>query len=380
MASIVVLGAGVAGASLAKSLRKKLDSKHSIKLIEQKKTVDYQASYPKITVGQRRPGNVTRKTNKMHAAGTEIICKKAIHIDPCKKSITLEDGQAIFYDFLAVAAGIDATKADTKELALAGYNLYDIKNVSALHNILKHFNSGKIVLMITSLPIKCPCSIYEYAYMLDEWFRKKGIREQIDISLYTPEKIPFEVTDKKVSTLIEKKLKFANIKIYTSQQFINVDLDNKKIMFTSGNILYDLLLYIPHHRPPQVIQNSVLSDETGQIPVNPLTLSTGWNGVYALGDSSRIKLPRGDNLPMTGEFAHFHAMVTSDNIARKIQKKRPNSQFSGKSISFIQSGAKAISFTANFYKKEPKFTLLPESRFGLAGKWAAEKLWLREHK
>ena len=92
-----------------------------------------------------------------------------------------------------------------------------------------------------------------------------------------------------------------------------------------------MLLYIPQNLPPRVIQNSPLADETGRIPVDPFTLQTKWDGVYALGDINRIPLPGGGELPLTGTLGH--------NIFEMMNNESPTRRFSGKTAIFLETGA-----------------------------------------
>jgi len=379
MASIIVLGGGVAGASVARMLRKGLNQRHEVTLVEQSPELYYYGSYPKMAVGRCRLKTITRATDRMRLAGGRVICGEAVDINLGKKTIKLKDGQTLFYDFFIAAPGVDASTPDTAELGQAGYNLYDAQGVLSLHNVLKNFHSSRVVMLTTSLPVRCVCALYEYAYMIDEWFRKKGNREFIDISVYTPEKMPLEDTNEKVSQVIGSRLKELGIRLFTGQQFINVDPEQREVHFASGKAPFDLLLYIPQNLPPRVIQNSALADETGRIPVDPFTLQTKWDGVYALGDINRIPLPGGGELPLTGSLAHLHALVAGHNIVEIMNNESPTRRFSGKTAIFLETGATGFGFIGNYYKQKVQFKVLPESRLWLGGKWMAEQLWLYEH-
>jgi sulfide:quinone oxidoreductase len=50
---------------------------------------------------------------------------------------------------------------------------------------------------------------------------------------------------------------------------------------------YDLLVAIPPHRPPAAVREAGLSNETGWIPVNPRTLATRHERVFAIDSSTR---------------------------------------------------------------------------------------------
>ena len=45
---------------------------------------------------------------------------------------------------------------------------------------------GRLVIDICEMPIKCPVAPLEFAFLADYYFRQKGIRDRIEISLVTP--------------------------------------------------------------------------------------------------------------------------------------------------------------------------------------------------
>lgn len=67
------------------------------------------------------------------------------------------------------------------------------------------------------------------------------------IAIYTPEKMPLEVTNEKVSKVIGKRLQELGIRLFTGQQFINVDPEQQEVHFATGKAPFDLLLYIPQN-------------------------------------------------------------------------------------------------------------------------------------
>jgi len=71
---------------------------------------------------------------------------------------------------------------------------------------------------------------------------------------------------------------------------------------------FDLFLAVPVHRAPAVVLESGMT-ENGWIPVNPLTLETRFDGVYAIGDVAAVGTPR------AGVFAEGQAAVAAEHIA-----------------------------------------------------------------
>ena len=79
-----------------------------------------------------------------------------------------------------------------------------------------------------------------------------------------------------------------------------------------GEMPFDLFLAVPVHRAPDVVLESGMTVD-GWIPVNPLTLETRYDGVYAVGDVAAVGTPR------AGVFAEGQAAVAADRIAARIR-------------------------------------------------------------
>ena len=78
---------------------------------------------------------------------------------------------------------------------------------SKIWKTLQNFKAGKVVVAITSVPHKCPPSPNEAAFMLDEFFRKRGNRGSVEIKfLYPyPRAYPAEHISEVVQPMFEKR-------------------------------------------------------------------------------------------------------------------------------------------------------------------------------
>ncbi|MEM4316338.1 MAG: hypothetical protein QXI97_08620 [Nitrososphaerota archaeon] len=49
-----------------------------------------------------------------------------------------------------------------------------------------------------------------------------------------------------------------------------------------------MLVGIPPHRAPKVVRKAGLTDSTGWVPVDPYTLKTGFENIFAIGDMAAV--------------------------------------------------------------------------------------------
>ena len=379
MSTVVTIGGGAAGAAAARALETKVGGKHDLVLIEQEPEVFFPPGLLWYLTDRRELPDFTKRIADMARSGIEVIWGKAVKIDTSRNTVHLGDGTAIAYDYLVLAPGADISTQVSPELDIAGYCLYSLDGISALKDTLEESVRGEFILLVTDLPVKCPPAVYEAAFLIHEWAQKRG-RRGIRISIYTPEPLPFEAAGPRIGRTIKKKLEARGIALHTRQQLQSVDTGHRTIHFETGEVPFDLLGYVPRHTAPPIARNSHLADETGWIPVDPFTLQTVQPNIYAIGDVTRIPMPSsGLDMPKTGAFAHFQAWVVADNLASRLAHKPPSRYFGGKAPCIVELGVTGFGFYGDYYGKEPRFRVFPESRLWIKGKHMVERLWLNEH-
>jgi sulfide:quinone oxidoreductase len=98
-----------------------------------------------------------------------------------------------------------------------------------------------------------------------------------------------------------------------------------------GEMPFDLFLAVPVHRAPAVVLESGMT-ENGWIPVNPLTLKTTFDGVYALGDVAAVGTPR------AGVFAEGQAAVAAEHISARINGTTSAAEYGGRGVCYLEMG------------------------------------------
>jgi sulfide:quinone oxidoreductase len=115
------------------------------------------------------------------------------------------------------------------------------------------------------------------------------------------------------------------------------------------------------------------------VPVDPHTLATSAEGVFAIGDVAQVPIAGGKFLPKAGVFAHAEAEVVARRIEREAAGREPSAVFDGKGSCFVEMGDGVAAFaTRDFYAEDGPSVRLrrPGRRWHLA-KVAFEKFWFR---
>ncbi|MGI6630016.1 MAG: NAD(P)/FAD-dependent oxidoreductase [Bacillota bacterium] len=285
--------------------------------------------FPLLMIGERKPEDIIRDLNGLHKKEIKFINNEIKLID-LKNHQVITDKQILEYDYLIISLGVEyhpETVPGFREYAL---NAYQFEDVITISQKLHRFNSGRIVLFISSLPYRCPPAPYEIMFLLDCFFRKRGLRNEISLTLVTPDYSPEPLAGPKVGQSIRKMMAEKNIELITTAKVLEVEKD-ALILDLGARIPADLLLGIAPHWTPQILRDTDLVDSNGYVEVNPHTLETKYQGVYAIGDNAAIKLPViGADAPKAGIFVHYQGEVVARNIARLAQGLEPKFRYTGK--------------------------------------------------
>lgn len=372
---IVVLGGGTGGLVVANKLQKAIGKNNEIILVDKEKNHLF-PSLLWLMVGWRNKGQIQKPLSLLQKKGIRFINTLVQRIDFGKKVFSTSEGDVSF-DYLVVALGASIFPEKFPGFLEAAYNLYDLDGAEKIRGAIENFGGGRIIVLISSKPFKCPAAPYEAALLLSAYFAKK--ERDVEIEVVTPELLPMGVAGPEVGNMVVSLLQSRGIRFTPQHQAVKIDPVKKEIAFQNEKTLsYDLLIGIPPHGLPPVLEGSPILAENGWVKINMRTLETDLENVYALGDVTTITLSAGKPLPKAGVFAHFQADVIAHNIAAKIKGVSPDKEFNGKGYCFIELGDGTAGYASgNFYAEpEPVVNLKNPSRIWHWGKVLFEKWWL----
>jgi sulfide:quinone oxidoreductase len=310
---ILILGGGVGGIVTANRLRHLLPIDNDVILIEKNELHSFAPSFLWLMTGQRTDKDIVRSVASLLDKGIEIRYEEVNSLD-IKQSIVHTNKKIEKYDYLVIALGAELHAESVPGLPLDTHNFYDLNGAKNLFGKLNTFNSGKIAVVVASLPFKCPAAPYEGAMLISDFYRKKGILENIEISLFTPELLPMPVGGPVLGNSVKQIIESRGINFHPLHKLYEVDGISKELHFEGQKSYnYNMLIVIPPHKATSVVRQSELSGENGWIPVDRSTLQTKFPNVYAIGDTTSIAIPGTwipgvpMFLPKAGVFAHLQA-------------------------------------------------------------------------
>ncbi len=376
--TVLVLGAGVGGLVAADRLRKQLPREYRVVIVERETDYVFAPSFLWLMTGLRTREQISRPLAKLRKRGIELTQGEIQSIDPQNRTVRI-NGQTLAGDYLVIALGAELAPETIPGLAQAGHNFYTLAGAEALREARLDFRTGRLVVLVSGVPFKCPAAPYEAAMLLESDLRRRGMRDRTTVDLYSPEPGPMGVAGPEVSAMVRQMVESKGITYHPEHAVAKIDPQARRIYFTNDTTAdFDLLAYVPPHRAPKVMREAGLCGESGWVPVDRGTLETKYPGVYAIGDVTGIPLAIGKPLPKAGVFAHKEAEVVAHNIARAITGQGEAQTFEGYGECFVEIGDGRAGFgSGNFYAEpKPQIRLYPPGRLRHYGKVAYEKYWL----
>ncbi|MDN4477708.1 FAD-dependent oxidoreductase [Demequina sp. SYSU T00039] len=385
MRRLVILGAGTAGTIAANKLRRLLTKDEwEITIVDQRGTHYYQPAFLFIPFGRYRPDKARRKAAPLIPDGVTRVEGAIDRVDPDARTVRLADGRELGYEYLIIATGTSPHPEETPGMADdwhgAVHSFYTFDDAVALRDALAGFSGGRLVVHITEMPIKCPVAPLEFTLLADDYFKRRGIRDKVDITFVTPLSGAF--TKPVAAAAFGDMLDTRGIAVEADYMIESIDPEARTLnSYDEREVPYDLLVTVPLNKGAEYVGRSGLGDELDFVTVDHGTLRhPDHPEIFAVGDAAAVPTSK------AGAVAHFELDIFPENFARIIEGKEPVDTFDGHATCFIESGAgKAMLIDFN-YTTEPlpgKFPvpavgplpLLKESRFNHWGKLAFEPVY-----
>ncbi|WP_372593743.1 NAD(P)/FAD-dependent oxidoreductase [Actinotalea sp.] len=386
MRHLVVLGAGTAGTMVVNKLRPKLGADWAITIVDPSDLHYYQPGFLFLPFGTYAARDVVKPMQHVLAKGIDLVKAAVDRVDAENRTVHLEDGSSLDYDYLVIATGTtprpDQTPGMAEAMGTNVHEFYTYDGAMALRKALETFRAGRLVLHITEMPIKCPVAPLEFAFLADSFFTEKGVRDKVELTYVTP--LPGAFTKPVSAKAFGDALTQKGIELEPDFVVEHVDGDaGTLVSYDEREVPFDLLVTIPLNMGADYVGRSGFGDDLNYVPVDRQTLlSTFSDRVFAVGDANNIPASK------AGAVAHFAVDGFVPNFLAHIEGKPMTHLFDGHANCFIESGhGKALLIDFNYdtepltgvypYAKVGPLSLLKETRLNHIGKLAFR--WIYWH-
>jgi sulfide:quinone oxidoreductase len=345
---IVVVGGGSGGTLsanlLAKQLRSEIKTSVKVHLVLGSQQHIFQPGYLHVAFTGQDPAEIVREERSLVNRNVDLVEEPAERIDLKNQVVTLASGKALRYDYLIVATGSVPNPEAIPGLREAALNFHTSPEESKrIWNAIQQFDGGHVVVGIAGVPHKCPPSPNEAAFLIDDYFRKRGIRDNVKLTFLTPYPRPYPAEP--MSRVVEPLFKERGIEVVTFFNVESVDPTKKEMYSLEGESQsYDLLIMVPPHRGADVVVKSGIGDADGWIPADKNTLRiAGYENAYAIGDATNIPVSK------TGVTAHLEAITATDNIVSAIRNRGELYKYNGRINCPFEMGSGKAAFVIGSY-------------------------------
>jgi sulfide:quinone oxidoreductase len=353
MQRVVVVGSGDGGTFTANLLASGLHREihkgsASVQLVGEHLHHPFQPGNLDIAFKGTSPESYVKEETELLRKEVEFIQDPAVKIDYGAKTVATKGGRVLAYDYLVIATGAVADPSKVPGLAEGALNFHTGgKDSRRIWESLQTFKEGTVIVAIAGTPHKCPPSPNEAAFMLDDFFQMRGIRDKVKIKFLTP--YPRAYPAEKISHVVEPLFEKKGIEVTTFFNVDSVDPVEHKIYSLEGETFdYDLLIAVPPHHGASVIVDSGIGDQDGYVPTEKDTMNVkGQAGVYAIGDATDIPVSK------SGVVAHLQSVVVAHNIISEIRGTNETLGYNGRINCPMEVGPHRAIFVSATYSSPP---------------------------
>lgn len=366
---VVVVGGGFAGATCAKYLRMWSPGTH-VTLVERDAEFVSCPLSNLVIGGSRDLASLTASYDALSRRhGVRVVHDSVTAIDVAARRVRLARGDALAYDRLVVAPGIDVIPDLVPGLAepMADGRLFHAWKAGpqtiALRRQLEAMPDGGVFVMhIPRAPYRCPPGPYERACQVAWYFKQHKPRSKV-LVLDANDDI---VSKKGLFIAAWNTLTPGIVEYRHAQELLEVDVRQMRVRLGFGEERADVLNVIPPQRAGAVAAMA------GLITANERWCGVEFRsfesvaapGVHILGDAI-LAAPQ---MPKSGHMANGHAKVCAHAIAALLDGREPDLEpvIGNTCYSFVNDRQAVHVASVHRYNAEKKTMLVVDGTFGVS--------------
>jgi sulfide:quinone oxidoreductase len=314
---ILVLGGGVGGVVAAKRLAERLRGRVDAEITLISDT-DYYLLPPllvNIALGDLDPAQAQLPLSMLSKRGVKVVKASVTKVDPDNRVVETSQGK-FNYDYLIASLGVEH---DFKSYNLGvGYHNFTLDGALKLKEALRNFKGGSVVVFTPEPIYRCGVYPFEIISQLDTIFRKRGIRDKVELTLIHPFERPIQPLGPEAVKITEETFARKGIRYIGNARPLEVDDKNKVVVITADKVKYDLLIVVPPARLPKPFDGTPLAADLPNGRWTVVDVYTGrsikYDDVYLPGEHSMPSI----GLPTAGVPVHFTALASAGAVAGEL--------------------------------------------------------------
>lgn len=330
---LLIVGGGTGGCTMAAKLSKYV---RDVIVLEPNETHYYQPLFTLIGGGMKTLSQTCRSTKSVLPKNVNWIQAKVNSFNPKENCVTISNGDSINYAYMVVSIGLQLNYEKIVGLkeALNAKDSgvctnYSSEYVEKTFKVLQNIDEGNAIFTFPNTPIKCAGAPQKIMYISEDYLRRKGKRDKINIMYKTSTPTIFGV--KKYAQKLQQLCDERNISVDTRKNLIQINHNEKKAIFEfldvpnkTMSIKYSMLHVTPPMSPPEVLIKSSLSNSAGYLDVDSYTLRHNiYGNVFGIGDCTSCPTSK------TGAAVAAQSIVVFKNMMNVINGKNIKDKYDG---------------------------------------------------
>lgn len=384
MATIIILGAGLGGVTMAYEMREKARDEDKVIVVSDKPEFQFTPSNPWVAVGWRKPNEIKVDLEKpLSKKHIEFVPRAAKKVMPAENRIMFEDGSTLSYDYLVIATGPELAFDEIDGLGPEGFthSVCTTEHAEAAGEAFERFvkDPGPIVVGAVQ-GASCFGPAYEFAFILDTELRRRKIRDKVPMTFVTPE--PYighlgldGVGDTK--SLMESELRDRHIKWITNAKIEKIEETTMRVaevdrgggVIETHTIDHKFSMILPAFRGVTAVRDiEGLANPRGFILTDKHQRNEAFPNIFSIGVCVAIppvgKTPLPVGVPKTGFMIESMATAAVTNIVDAINGRSPSAEATWNAVCLADFGDGGVAFVA--------MPQIPPRNVN----WAAEGKWV----
>ncbi|MFB6096412.1 MAG: NAD(P)/FAD-dependent oxidoreductase [Haloferacaceae archaeon] len=320
---VVVLGSGYAGAGAVKRFQREIDGDANLTWVSEH---DYHLVLHESHRVIRDPSvesKITIPVEEIAAPETDFVQGHVVGVDVDERTVELDSGETVEYDYLLVAIGTATAFYGIEGLKEHSLTLKGLEDAREIHRRLQEAareasRSDPAKVVVGGAGLSGIQSAGEIAGFRDDH------RAPIDVTLVEGLEEVFPGNPASVQKALRRRLEERNVDVMTGEFISEVDADT---IYVGGGedepateLEYDLLLWtggITGHE--EIAGAGVEKDERSNRIFAESDFTTSDDRVFAIGDSALIDQGEDAVAPPTAQAAWQAAEVAGENLARAVR-------------------------------------------------------------
>jgi NADPH-dependent 2,4-dienoyl-CoA reductase/sulfur reductase-like enzyme len=319
---VVVVGAGFAGASCARAL-KRIDPRIAVTLVEASHVFTACPFSNNVIAGLRELKAQQFDYKRLDATGVEITFEPATRIDTEARTVVIGDAGRLPYERLVLAPGIDI-----RWDALPGYNEAAAQQMPhawrageqtlLLRKQLESMeDGGLVVISAPANPFRCPPGPYERASLIAYYLKTKKPKSKVIIldakDAFSKQSLFLAAWKELYPELIEW------VPLSKGGRVTSVDPATNTLTTEFGSHKAAVANVIPPQKAARIAEVVGVADKTGWCPIDPVTFESKLQqNIHVVGDACIA-----GGMPKSAFAANSQAKTCAAAVAKLLAGEKP---------------------------------------------------------